>query len=149
MKAAKKKRAAAPPLTVVAARDAVASAAVEHEAPSKPAADGNAPANAAAMASVSSEPVVTLGSNCTVKDAVALKEALCAIVATPAAVTLDVRAVERIDTATVQVLCAFVRERLAAALPFNWLGVPQALREASRLLGVQSLLSLPPAEATP
>lgn len=149
MKVAKKKRAAAPPPTVVASSDAVASAAVDDIVPSKAAADGDAPTNADAMPSVAGEPVVTLGSNCTVKDAVALKQALCAIVATPAAVTLDVRAVERIDTATVQVLCAFVRERLAAALPFNWLGVPQALRDASRLLGVQSLLSLPPAEAAP
>jgi ABC-type transporter Mla MlaB component len=92
----------------------------------------------------SSDPVVMLGSSCTVKDAAALKHSLCAVVDSKVAVTLDARSLERIDTATIQVLCAFVRQRVAAAHGVIWVGVPEALQEAARLLGVHALLALPP-----
>lgn len=153
MKVAKKKRAAATPLTVVASSDAagrepagkvIASEVIDQVA-AAPASD-SAPA-AAVPAAAANDATVTLSSNCTVKDAAALKRALCAVLETSDTVTLDVCGLERIDTATMQVLCAFVRQRVAAARAVKWLGVSEVLREAARLLGVQSLLSLPPAEA--
>jgi ABC-type transporter Mla MlaB component len=90
-----------------------------------------------------STPVVTLSSNCTVKDAAALKESLCAVVHSEEPVTIDVGGVERIDTAAVQVLCSFVRERAADARGVVWLGVTDALNEAANLLGVREMLKLP------
>lgn len=87
--------------------------------------------------------VVTLNANCTIKDAAALKQSLCAVVNNDTPVTIDVRGVERIDTASIQVLCAFAKQRIAAAHGIVWLGVTDALREAVNLLGVRDMLKLP------
>lgn len=87
---------------------------------------------------------VALASNCTVKDAAALKVSLCAVVNEQEPVLLDAGSVERIDTATVQLLCAFVRERAEHSRGVTWQGTSAALLEAARLLGVQTLLALPP-----
>jgi len=91
---------------------------------------------------------VTLGANCCVKDAIALKSSLCAVVETPDSVVLDAAAVERVDTATMQLLCAFVRERAAHSRGVVWHGVPSALSDAARLLGLQSHLGLPLSESS-
>jgi ABC-type transporter Mla MlaB component len=56
------------------------------------------------------------------------------------AVTLDVSAVERVDTATMQLLCAFVRDRGGRKQNVTWRGESQALQDAVRLLGVGALL---------
>lgn len=93
-------------------------------------------------------PSVALASNSTVKDAVALKDSLSAVANAAAAVVIDASGVERIDTATIQLLCAFVRERVAAQRSVVWQGSPPALLDAARLLGVQALLSLPQAESS-
>jgi len=100
-----------------------------------------APAQADTSASeTTGEPVIVLAANCSVKDAAALKISLSAIVQESAAVTLDTSAVERIDTATMQLLCAFVRDRSGRNQPVTWLGASQALQDAARLLGVRALL---------
>lgn len=132
MKVPKKKRATA--LATDGAKDdpVVAAPVVADEVA------GGAPAGASTVA---------LASHCTVKDAAALRQALCAVVNSEGTVTLDVSSLERIDTATIQVLCAFIRERVAAARAVQWLGVSSVLREAARLLGVNALLALP-AEVT-
>lgn len=90
--------------------------------------------------------VVLLPSVCTVKDAAALKDTLCAVVGESSSVTLDVRAVERIDTAIFQLLYAFVRDRAAHDLQVTWLGAPSALLDAAALLGIHALLKLPEKE---
>ena len=89
---------------------------------------------------VAAEPVVVLNSNCTVKDAAALKVSLCAIAKHSDAVTVDVSAVERVDTATMQLLCAFVRDRSGRKQSITWRGESQALQDAVRLLGIGALL---------
>jgi ABC-type transporter Mla MlaB component len=86
------------------------------------------------------EPIVVLAANCSVKDAAALKTSLCAIAGESTDVTLDVSAVERVDTATMQLLCAFVRDRIGRQQNITWRGESQALRDAVRLLGVGALL---------
>jgi ABC-type transporter Mla MlaB component len=86
------------------------------------------------------EPVVVLAANCSVKDAAALKISLCAIANESTEVTLDVSAVERVDTATMQLLCAFVRDRSGRNQSVAWRGESQALQDAVRLLGVGELL---------
>jgi ABC-type transporter Mla MlaB component len=104
----------------------------------------NAPAvKAAAPQPTAPASIITLASHCTVKDAAALKESLCRLVGASDAVTLDVRTLERIDTATMQLLCAFVRARIERNEKVEWLGDSPALTEAARLLGVASLLALP------
>jgi ABC-type transporter Mla MlaB component len=86
------------------------------------------------------ESVVVLAANCSVKDAAALKTSLCAIASEGTDVTLDVSAVERVDTATMQLLCAFARDRIGRKQNVTWRGESQALRDAVRLLGVGALL---------
>ena len=89
------------------------------------------------------EAVVSLFSNSTVKDAAALRDTLLQVVDVPSAVAIDAKSVERIDTAVIQVLCAFIRERAARNLAVTWRGTPQPLLDAARLLGVGTLLALP------
>jgi ABC-type transporter Mla MlaB component len=91
-------------------------------------------------------PCVVLPSSCAVKDAAALKQSLCRHLQAEADVSIDVRSVERIDTSTMQLLCAFVRDRAERQTKVAWLGDSRALREAARLLGVESMLALPATE---
>lgn len=85
---------------------------------------------------------LALAAHCCIKDAAGLQEQLLAVVAHPAAVELDMDAVERIDTAALQVLCAFVQQRVAEGRTVQWRGEGSVLREAAGQLGVQSLLGL-------
>lgn len=96
----------------------------------------------AAEPAVVGDPIVVLASNCSVKDAAALKSSLCAFSNHGDAVTLDVSAVERVDTATMQLLCAFVRDRSGRNQSVAWRGESAALQDAVRLLGVSALLGL-------
>jgi ABC-type transporter Mla MlaB component len=89
---------------------------------------------------VAGEPIVVLASNCSVKDAAALKTSLCAFSNHGDAVTLDVSAVDRVDTATMQLLCAFVRDRSGRNQSVTWRGESAALQDAVRLLGIGELL---------
>jgi ABC-type transporter Mla MlaB component len=114
--------------SVVAANDAVGAEAVAASEPG--------------VATAVAEPVIVLSANCSVKDAAALKVSLCAIAKESAAVTLDTSAVERVDTATMQLLCAFVRDRSSRNQGIVWRGKSQALSDAVRLLGVGALLAL-------
>lgn len=85
---------------------------------------------------------LVLQPECTLADATALKEALCARLAHNETVTLDATAVERIDTATLQLLAAFVRDRRLAGRAVMWRGVSEAIVGAAQLLGMVSMLSL-------
>jgi ABC-type transporter Mla MlaB component len=96
----------------------------------------------AAEPAVVGDPLVVLAANCSVKDAAALKTSLCAFSNHGDAVTLDVSAVERVDTATMQLLCAFVRDRGGRNQGVTWRGESPALQDAVRLLGVGALLGL-------
>lgn len=94
------------------------------------------------------QPTIVLASNCNVKDAAELKQTLC-VHLDDSSVTLDVGGVERVDTSTMQLLCAFVRDRSAQQRKVEWLGDSRVVRDAARLLGVEAMLSLPQAEVTP
>lgn len=96
-----------------------------------------------------SQPMIVLASNCSVKDAAELKQSLCLLLDQAAPVTFDVGSVERVDTSTMQVLCAFVRDRSAQQRRVAWLGDSSVVREAARLLGVEGMMCLPQAEVTP
>jgi ABC-type transporter Mla MlaB component len=143
MKTSKRKRsttaAKAEPGVETPSVAAVVAAEINSEA-SEPAAAMAAAADAEPATTAASDPIVVLAANCSVKDAAALKISLCAVAKESAAVTLDIRTVERIDTSTMQLLCAFVRDRLGRNQRVTWQGESQALRDAARLLGVRALL---------
>ena len=86
---------------------------------------------------------LALAAECTVSDAVSLKERLAGLLDNPQAVTLDITALQRIDTAGMQVITAFVRERAGHGRPVEWQGTAPVLATAARLLGLTSLLKLP------
>ncbi len=102
----------------------------------------------AARPAVPSQPTIVLASNCNVKDAAELKQSLCFHLDDSAAITLEVSKVERIDTSTMQLLCAFVRDRVAQQRKVEWVGDSPILRDAARLLGVESLLCMPASGAS-
>lgn len=97
-------------------------------------------AAAVAESAQAGDPIVVLAANCSVKDAAVLKTSLCALARQSTPVTVDVSAVERVDTATMQLLCAFARDRSGRNQSIAWRGESQALKNAVRLLGVDALL---------
>jgi ABC-type transporter Mla MlaB component len=86
---------------------------------------------------------LVLAAECTVSDAGSLKERLASLLDAPQAVTLDITALQRIDTAGMQVITAFVRERAGHGRPVEWQGTAPVLASAAHLLGLTSLLKLP------
>lgn len=144
-KTTKRKRASAPVTDDASARPTAAPAAETKVAP----AVVTGPA-AAVVAEPAQDigPTIGLASNCTVKDAAALKNELLQLLDEPGTVAIDAKSVERIDTAIIQLLCAFVRDRSQRNSGVTWVGAPQPLLDAARLLGVGAQLSLPK-EATP
>jgi anti-anti-sigma regulatory factor len=88
-------------------------------------------------------PLFALASHCTVKDAAALKAQLLTVAEVDADLTVDVSAVERIDTSTMQLLCALVHDRALRIQRVVFKGESQSWREAVRLLGVAQCLGLP------
>jgi anti-anti-sigma regulatory factor len=58
-------------------------------------------------------------------------------------VVLDASHVERIDTAVLQMLCAFMRDAQATGIAVQWRQPSLALEEAARLLNVRACLALP------
>jgi ABC-type transporter Mla MlaB component len=93
--------------------------------------------------------MIVLASNCNVKDAAELQQTLCLHLDDAESVTVDVGSVARVDTSTMQVLCAFVRDRSARQRKVEWRGDASVVRDAARLLGVEAMLCLPHAEETP
>jgi anti-anti-sigma regulatory factor len=104
-------------------------------------------ASTAAEATPPQAPLVSLPASCTLRETAELKATLLGCLDSEENVTLDVSAVQRIDTAAMQVLCAFVRDRRSRNLPFVWQGNVAVLGDASRLLGVADVLELPDQQA--
>jgi ABC-type transporter Mla MlaB component len=102
------------------------------------------PRNATATSNATT---LALPAECLIGNAASLRESLLGVAANDE-VTLDAGAVQRIDTACLQILAAFVRERDAAQHPVKWSAVPDALTERARLLDLDELLALAaPADA--
>jgi anti-anti-sigma regulatory factor len=58
-------------------------------------------------------------------------------------VVLDATHVTRIDTAVLQMLCAFVRDSQASGMVVQWRQPSPALENAAQLLNVRACLALP------
>jgi ABC-type transporter Mla MlaB component len=86
---------------------------------------------------------LALAAECMVSGASSLKESLAALLDEPLPVTLDITTLQRIDTAGLQVITAFVRERAGHGRTVEWQGTAPALTTAAQLLGLTSLLGLP------
>lgn len=86
---------------------------------------------------------VKLDAECTLIQASGLHSRLSGVLSRPAAVILDASETRRIDTANLQLLAAFVRDRRNNGLVTSWKGVPAALADAARITGLQMLLDLP------
>jgi phospholipid transport system transporter-binding protein len=94
-------------------------------------------------AAASAEAWLALAADCTVAEADSLKAGLMRVLGDPRAVTLDVSGLQRIDTAALQLLAAFVRDRRTAGQRIEWRGRAPALDAAAGLLGLRSMLELP------
>ena len=87
---------------------------------------------------------LSLPEECTLADAATLKVRLAALLATENPVTLDVSGVRRIDTASLQLLAAFTRDRRASRLAVDVRGESPAFGEAVRLTGLGRLFDVAP-----
>jgi anti-anti-sigma regulatory factor len=88
-----------------------------------------------------------VAAECTVADASSLKAGLAKLLDESGIVTVDIGAVQRIDTAGLQVIATFVRERESHGRQVQWRGHAPAMSAAAKLLGLGTLLKLPmPAE---
>jgi phospholipid transport system transporter-binding protein len=90
-----------------------------------------------------------VAAECTVADASALKAGLAKLVDESDAVTLDVGAIQRIDTAGLQVIATFIRERESQGRQVRWHGYAPALASAVKLLGLGDLFKLPTSVPAP
>jgi len=72
----------------------------------------------------------------------ALKQRLDADLEQPTLLLLDGSAIERVHTASLQLLCALFRTRQHAGLDTGWIAASPVLREAARLLGLSAALAL-------
>ncbi len=85
--------------------------------------------------------IVALAADCTLADAETLKLRLAALLKSAKPVTIDVRRVHRIDTASLQLLAAFAHERRTSSLPFAATGDSGVFAQAARMLGLGELLA--------
>jgi ABC-type transporter Mla MlaB component len=94
-------------------------------------------------------PCLTLEAECLVADTALLKANLTQLLPEAGPVALEIHKLQRIDTAALQVLAAFVRERDSHHRVVEWRGDSPALWSAAHLLGLSSYLKLqaPPASS--
>ena len=84
--------------------------------------------------------LLSLPAQCTLSDADGLKFTLARLLRNVKPVTLDARAVQRIDTASMQLLAAFALERAARELAVAVGAASAEFLQAARLLGLEQLL---------
>ncbi len=97
--------------------------------------DGSSPAN-----------VLRCGSSLYIANVAELRERMLEVCASARPILLDASDPDRIDTAGVQLLAAFVRYCRDQDIPFEWQEVPPSLREAAARLGLAERLDLPPVQ---
>jgi phospholipid transport system transporter-binding protein len=99
-------------------------------------------ATAAAVVAANSSGTVLLPPQCLTRDAAQLKQQLLPHV-NDTAVSIDTHQIERIDSAAMQVLLAFVRDRRSQQRAINWLGLNEVFVDSAQVLGLEQLLGLP------
>jgi ABC-type transporter Mla MlaB component len=101
------------------------------------------PKAARAATSRAADGVFALAAECTISDIAPLRAGLTSLLEHPSAVTLDIEGVQRIDTAAMQMVAAFVRERESQGRQVQWRGSAPVFGSAARLLGLAPMLHLP------
>jgi anti-anti-sigma regulatory factor len=102
---------------------------------------------AAVVPDVAAVATVVLNVNCSVRDIIEFRNSLLNVVASETPVVIDAAQVERIDTAALQVLAAFVSDRRAGQREVTWAHVNEVLSEAARTLGLVAPLGIPDMQA--
>jgi phospholipid transport system transporter-binding protein len=87
---------------------------------------------------------LALPQDCGLPQVEALKAKLKVALSRAAPVTLDATRVTGIDTAGLQLLAAFVREREAGGRKVAWQGVTESFAEAAQRLGLAAMLAATP-----
>jgi ABC-type transporter Mla MlaB component len=82
-----------------------------------------------------------LGVECTIEHAPGLQKQLAKILADRACVTLDFSAVKRCDTAGMQVLAAFIRERRGAGREVELASMSENFLATAKLIGLSALFT--------
>lgn len=85
---------------------------------------------------------IALPAECAIASAPQLRSGLLKHLTDARTVQIDASGVQRIDTASLQVLAAFARDRRVGGLPVEWLGVPACLAQAAALLDLTDALGL-------
>ena len=83
----------------------------------------------------------SLANDCTIAQAGDIKSQLSKVLTNAAPVAIDLSNVRRIDTAGLQVLAAFIRERRAAGREVRCEGATEAFQVTATLLGLGALFS--------
>jgi len=114
---------------------------MKHPKPTRKTGSKTRTAKTAAPKRKSARPVA-LTAECAIASAAALRASLLKRLTDAGNVQIDASAVQRIDTASLQVLAAFARDRRAGGLAVEWLDVPACLTEAASLLDLTDALGL-------
>lgn len=85
--------------------------------------------------------VIELPVDCTLRHISALQERLCNVAEDVQSITLDLRRLERFDTATLQLVAAFARDQAARGADVLTCGNRTAWDEAAALLGLAATLA--------
>jgi anti-anti-sigma regulatory factor len=85
--------------------------------------------------------VIALPADCTLRNIGALRDRLCEVAADVNNVTLDLRQLERFDTATLQLVAAFARDQVRRGTNLLTCGNRPAWDEAAELLGLTATLA--------
>jgi phospholipid transport system transporter-binding protein len=107
----------------------------------------SATARSAAATPVAAKPAavparLTLGTECTLRDSANLKSQLLNTVSATDSVVVEGGAVEKIDTAALQLLVAFALREAAAGRRLEWVSASEELLGAGARLGLLEVLSL-------
>lgn len=86
-----------------------------------------------------------LEASCTLRDSIDMQFQLLAVDFGESDVVVDGSAVERIDTAGLQLLLSFVRHQAGRGKPVRWSATSPELVRGSQLLGIDGMLGLPAA----
>ena len=82
-------------------------------------------------------PLISLDRHCGIRESAALREQLMRQLGNPEPVAIDPSGVERVDTAALQLLFAFERDRRSAGLDVNWQTGSAVLHQAAVRLGLR------------
>jgi len=108
------------------------------------AAEDRAAATIGPTAAPSPDSVLRLPAQCSIRDAAQLLAQLMLRIEHSAPVYIDAAQVERVDTAALQLLVAFLNDRKAQQRAVVWLDCSDALMRAARSLGLMGALALAP-----